>query len=172
MGSGKTTLGFECSKLLDYKFVDTDHEIESHCNSSIPNIFLYNGEEYFRDIESQILESILSSNNHPVVISLGGGVFTRDKNINLIRKFKALSVFINPDEKIIQARLAKSNNRPALISKNTSEREEFVSQTLKQRLPFYQKADITFEYKNNIDFHTRAIDLLKVISSFYNEQKN
>ena len=59
MGSGKTHLGANLAKKLNYEFYDTDHLIENHTNLKISKIFNDFGEKYFRDIEQKITLDIL-----------------------------------------------------------------------------------------------------------------
>jgi len=47
MGAGKTTIGRYLADLLDWRFLDTDHEIELRTGASIPWIFDKEGEEGF-----------------------------------------------------------------------------------------------------------------------------
>ena len=65
-GSGKSTIGRELAHELKYKFIDTDKLIEGKYGS-ISNIFKEHGEAYFRDVESEILKSLMCLDN--VVIS-------------------------------------------------------------------------------------------------------
>ena len=53
MGSWKTTIGKKLAKLIDFKFVDIDNEIETASDMSIAEIFTEKGEDYFRKIEKR-----------------------------------------------------------------------------------------------------------------------
>ena len=59
MGSGKTHLGANLAKKLEYKFYDTDHLIENQTNLNISKIFNDFGEKYFRDLEEKITLDVL-----------------------------------------------------------------------------------------------------------------
>ena len=85
MGSGKSVIGKELSKFLDFKFYDIDKEIELKTKKSINEIFKENGELYFRNLEEKICVKLLNQNN--CVISLGGGSVTNKK----IRKLRVYS---------------------------------------------------------------------------------
>lgn len=76
-GSGKSTIGRELAHELKYKFIDTDKLIEGKYGN-ISNIFKEHGEAYFRDVESEILKSLMCLDN--VVISCGGGIVEREIN--------------------------------------------------------------------------------------------
>jgi shikimate kinase len=54
MGSGKSTVGQLLAKTLEYCFFDSDALIEQLANKKIPEIFSEDGEEAFREIETQV----------------------------------------------------------------------------------------------------------------------
>ena len=58
MGCGKTTFGNWLAKEHGYTFVDTDQLIEEQQNRTINDIFAAEGEEYFRDLETGMAESL------------------------------------------------------------------------------------------------------------------
>ena len=80
--SGKTTLGRELAKLLKYRFFDTDKAIEHKYHTTVPMFFNRYGEQAFRIIERQILQSTDTLDN--AVISTGGGTACNDENIKFI----------------------------------------------------------------------------------------
>ena len=59
MGVGKTTIGKNLAKKLNYKFIDVDKLIEAQEGSSINLIFKNKSEGYFRKIERNITLSEL-----------------------------------------------------------------------------------------------------------------
>ena len=79
-GSGKTTLGKEIARIFDYEFIDMDSLIKKETGLKISQIFLDKGEEYFRSIETSILEKIIL-NNKKLIISTGGGIVLRNQKI-------------------------------------------------------------------------------------------
>ena len=48
-GSGKSTIGRILSKKINYKFFDTDENIEDENKKKINDIFTHKGEVYFRE---------------------------------------------------------------------------------------------------------------------------
>ena len=135
MGVGKTTIGKNLAKKLNYKFIDVDKLIEAQEGSSINLIFKNKSEGYFRKIERNITLSELKNNN--AVISLGGGAFLN----NLIRssaKKLSVSFWLDlPVDELIK-RLKKNAQRPLLLNKNLA---ETVKKIYFERKKIYNKAD-------------------------------
>ena len=73
MGVGKSTVGKNLAKRLNFNFIDVDKMIEFKEGASINLIFKNKSEKYFRKLESEITLQALKKNNS--VISLGGGAF-------------------------------------------------------------------------------------------------
>ena len=71
MGSGKSTVGRAVAETLGVPFVDTDTEIERRAGSTIPEIFVRDGEAGFRRIEAAVVRDVLAS--CVGVVALGGG---------------------------------------------------------------------------------------------------
>lgn len=90
-GCGKTTIGKFLSRKIKMEFIDVDEYIERTQGKSISDIFK-NGEETFRDIESEIVDEL--SNNDEKVISTGGGVIKRKKNMAALSK-NGVIIFVN-----------------------------------------------------------------------------
>ncbi|WP_373898598.1 shikimate kinase [Haloimpatiens sp. FM7315] len=90
-GCGKSTIGKMLSKETGLSFYDIDEEIEKTMNKSILELFK-KGEEYFRNIESDIVNEI--SNKEYAVISTGGGVVGRKENIIHLKE-KGKIIFID-----------------------------------------------------------------------------
>ena len=83
-GCGKTTIGASLAKITGRVFIDIDEEIVRYAKKEIPDIFKNDGEEKFREIETEMLEKYTKLNS--TVISAGGGVVTKERNRNLIRQ--------------------------------------------------------------------------------------
>lgn len=90
-GCGKSTLGKVLANELNYNFCDMDTYIESKTNKTINELF-ENGEEFFRDIESEVCVEL--SNKKRTLISSGGGVVKRDSNVDVLRE-NCIVVFID-----------------------------------------------------------------------------
>ncbi|KAK9820867.1 hypothetical protein WJX81_007558 [Elliptochloris bilobata] len=78
MGSGKSTVGKMVGGALNYPFLDTDSLIESSAKCSIPEIFASDGEDAFRELETQVLQQLMP--HKEVVVATGGGAVVRAVN--------------------------------------------------------------------------------------------
>ena len=143
--SGKSTLGRQLAKRLDYQFIDMDDLIVNQEISTISEIFKYKGEDYFRQVESKILKGIKP--NQKLVVATGGGVPCFFDNMDFI-KANGTSIFLNVQPEDLLKRIQKSevNNRPLIDKKKSN---EILLNELKERyeyrLKFYEQADIQID---------------------------
>jgi len=79
--------------------------IEDRAGKSIPRIFEENGEEYFRNLESQILEEVAGRGGR--IVSTGGGVPIRADNREIMKK-SGLVIRLSASPEIIHQRLVSS----------------------------------------------------------------
>ena len=121
-GCGKSILSKMLAEYLNYTLYDMDSFIEKRENKTITNIFADNGEAYFRNLESDVLEELSNSNNS--VISTGGGIVLADRNRKIMKE-KGLTIFIDRSPEIIlenidpreRPLLAKDKNKLLELSK-------------------------------------------------------
>lgn len=135
MGSGKTTVGQLLAKNLGYHFLDTDEYIEQTTGKTISTIFATYGEEYFRSLETKIVEELAASVSNTVV-STGGGLPLREKNANILKEMGQV-IFLQISKAVVLNRLQGDINRPLLQGKNVEERVETL---LTERFDKYKKA--------------------------------
>jgi len=147
MGSGKTTLGKKLANKLGYHFVDLDEAIEQHEQKSIASIFENQGEDFFRTIESKILDEILTTTSD-VVLSVGGGTPCYFKNMELINK-QATSIYLKYNVGMLYSRLISAKTkRPLIAKKSDEELKDFIQKTLQEREGFYNQSNIIIEGNN------------------------
>lgn len=83
-GCGKTTIGGMLGKALGRTVVDADEKIVTMAGMSIPEIFARDGEEGFRQLETQVLSDLGKQSG--LVIATGGGCVTRQENYPLLHQ--------------------------------------------------------------------------------------
>ena len=143
MGSGKSVIVRDLSKLYNVNFIDTDQEIEKKIGKNIEYIFKNHGEEYFRKIEEEICLKVLNSKN--CVISLGGGSITNSK-IRKEMQNNSYSVYLKVDIDTLVKRLKNSKKRPLL--ENVNKRKK-LNELYENRKSFYNMANLILENNDN-----------------------
>ncbi len=141
MGCGKSFLSKKLSKVISLDAIDLDYLIEKREKKSIADIFLNNGEGYFRKIENIELNNVLEKNKK-YIIATGGGTPCFFKNIDLMNDF-GITIYLKKDPKLLYNLLVKSyNKRPVFESFKT--KDEFFN-NFKHREKFYLKSKIIIE---------------------------
>jgi shikimate kinase len=158
MGSGKSTLGAQLAKQLDYHFLDMDQLIEETADMSIPEIFDEHGEEVFRKWEHDILLEVCRLEKQ--VISTGGGVPCHSGNMDLMNSHGS-TIYLKLSPEALLSRLIKSwTERPLIRGKSESELLEFIQTTLKNREEYYSRATHVVN-----GFHIKAGELLQLLQN-------
>ncbi len=140
MGAGKTTLGKTLASGLDYKFYDLDKEFEKKYKTTVDLFFKKYGEKLFRELEYKLLLSTGSLEN--AVISTGGGTPCFFDSMDWINE-NGTSIYIKLPPKVLYDRLVNAKKkRPLVAEKNEDELLAYINEKLKEREPFYRKADI------------------------------
>ena len=160
MGSGKTSIGMNLSKKINYKFIDTDKEIEDESKMTIRDFFSENGEKDFRKFEERVTKKILKENKWSV-IALGGGSFENEKTRSLILK-ENFSIWLKCSLKTLYYRCNNLNTRPLLKGKNI--RNE-ISKLDKIRKKNYMKSNLTVDVSRK----TKSKIIQEIINSLQNE---
>lgn len=141
MGTGKTAVGRELSRLLSMRLVDIDSEIEAERGMKITDIFRNFGEPYFRDLETGMIRRFSRERN--LVISTGGGAVLRDENMAVLRETGVIFC-LHADPETILSRTGGSGDRPLL---NVEDPLAKIKELLGFRMPFYEKAGIMLDTK-------------------------
>ncbi|NMO03003.1 shikimate kinase [Gordonia sp. TBRC 11910] len=129
MGSGKSTVGQELSRLLDVEFIDTDTELERREGRTIADIFTNDGEAAFRALEVDTVLDVLAT--HDGVIALGGGSITNPKIVDALSGHHVVYLKITAEQGF--SRVAGSD-RPLLASADPGAR---YAELLAGRLAVY-----------------------------------
>ncbi len=134
MGAGKTTISDYLSTMFDMDIVEMDQVIAEREEMSIPDIFATYGEEYFRDLETNLLIEMQSHKN--AVISCGGGAALRERNVAEMKKNGRVVLLTATPETIFE-RVKDSNDRPVL---NGRKNVKGISELMEQRREKYEAA--------------------------------
>ena len=136
MGSGKTTVSEILSRELDLDILDTDQAIEETEGRSISCIFDEDGEESFRDMETELLRTIVSDHWRDMVISLGGGLPVREENRRLLENAGKV-VYLKASPETVYDRVKDDTSRPLL---QTSDPLSRIKELQAARSDIYEQA--------------------------------
>jgi len=132
-GSGKSTVGVALAAHLQWPFVDTDALIELKESKKITDLFVENGEEYFRSAEFVALQEVLQEET--AVISLGGGAPISDGAQTVLQASQSIIVFLDVSLAIAAPRVGFNRDRPLLLG-NPRAQWQALSEL---RRPIYEK---------------------------------
>jgi shikimate kinase len=138
MGSGKSTLGAQLARRLDYRFVDMDLLIEETAEMSIPEIFDEHGEEVFRKWERDILQELCQGEK--IVISTGGGAPCHAGMMELMNTNGSTIYLKLTPEALLRRLITSRTDRPLIRGKSEAELLEFIKSLLEKREEFYLRA--------------------------------
>lgn len=123
-GAGKTTVGTLLAEKLGRELMDTDQMIIAREQRAFTEIFAADGEDYFRDVESEMIDLLAPQNG--LIIATGGGVILRERNIDALKK-NGIVIFL--DRPV--GRIPAADDRPL------ADTPEKVAALHKKRYPAY-----------------------------------
>lgn len=158
MGTGKTEVGKILAKRLKLKFVDLDNLIEKEMGMGISDIFFNFGEDYFRNLEKDMVRRI--SKERGLVIATGGGVVLNDENIENLRQ-SGILITLSATVTDIYRRISGKKDRPLL---NVQYPEKTIKEMLELRKSRYELADITIDTSGR-SLEEVAEEILKILKN-------
>ena len=132
-GSGKSTVGIALAAHLQWPFVDTDALIELKESKKITDLFVDNGEEYFRSVEFSVLQEVLQEES--AVISLGGGAPISQSAQDVLQSSNSVIVFLDVSLSTAAPRVGFNRDRPLLLGNPRAQWQALSD----QRRPIYEK---------------------------------
>ena len=162
MGSGKTTYGRIIAEKLNMSFVDMDEEIERQQGKKVSEIFTDSGENYFRELEKELLRQFADSDN--VIVSTGGGVPCYFDNMEVMNKL-GTTIYIHLTTQQLADNLRQTNisKRPILASLQNDDLETFIAENLSKRESHYLQAHHRISGTDE--------EIIKQILKIYSESK-
>lgn len=140
MGAGKSTVSDYLNRAYGMDVVEMDRIIAQRQGMSISDIFENYGEQYFRDLETNLLIEMQSKSN--VVVSCGGGTPMRENNVAEMKKNGRVVLLTAKPETILD-RVKDSHDRPLIENNKTV---PFIADLMEKRREKYEAAaDIIIE---------------------------
>lgn len=158
MATGKSAVGRNLARKLHRRFVDLDALIEKTEGRNVRDIFAEKGESYFRRLEKQALEQILSQQGQ--IIATGGGIILDEDNLTLLRQ-KSLLIGLTASTDVLVSRVGKNSKRPLLKGVDVRAR---IEELLQQRQSRYAEADVIID-TSGLTINQVVEKILKVVRS-------
>ena len=133
-GAGKTTVGRLLAERLHAGFVDIDTVLMRHEGKPITMIFAEKGEQAFRVLERQAMESALTQ--EPAIIAPGGGWAAQPGALDGA-KANGLVIYLRTRPETAAQRAGPEGTRPLLLGQDPVERMRAL---LKEREGAYLSA--------------------------------
>jgi shikimate kinase len=138
MGTGKSTVGKLLADRLKRPFIDLDRMIEKSAGKTVAEIFSEQGEEKFRQLETEAVRKVVKKTN--AVIATGGGVLLKEENVRLLKNSGTLVCLTAGIDQILKRIGSGKHQRPLLAGEDPRRR---IEQLLSQRASCYAQADWT-----------------------------
>ncbi len=144
MAAGKSAAGKELASRLSMNFIDTDQLVEEKAGMTVAEIFKHHGEDFFRDLESEIIDGLKDYPRGSLVVATGGGAVIREQNRSSLAR-NGLVVHLKAGPAEIVKRLRQDGVRPLL---SVDDPEAAVRALLEERRPYYSQCDIAVNTEN------------------------
>ncbi|HII30195.1 shikimate kinase [Candidatus Woesearchaeota archaeon CG08_land_8_20_14_0_20_47_9] len=160
-GAGKSLIGRELAKKLNYRFIDVDEIIEEKNGLKLQEIIDRFGDGRFKEIEEKTILELTNSKPRRLsnsVISPGGSVVYSEEAMRFLKKV-SIVVFLNPSLKNIKTYNSDFSARGVVGLKKKS-----LEQLHNERLPLYRRyADVTMVLPENFDVERVVGDIVDKI---------
>ena len=135
MGCGKISVSVKLSYRLKQPVTDMDRWIEKKRGKTISEIFAQEGEDAFREMETDALRQLKETSKNQV-ISTGGGVAIREENRALLKEIGKV-VYLRAKPETLYERVKEDRSRPLLQCEDPLER---IKTLLSERKEAYEAA--------------------------------
>ncbi|MBR1617996.1 shikimate kinase [bacterium] len=143
MGSGKTTVSFELSSILNIENFDLDKIFVQKYNTSIVDFFDKFGEEKFRSEETNILKETLKKDKF--ILSCGGGIILQEENRKILFSKDIFSIYLKTSACVIYDRIKEDKTRPLLLVQNPKKE---IEKLIQKRKKYYEAANLIIQTDN------------------------
>ena len=133
-GSGKSTVGRQLARQLNWRLIDSDHEIEHEIGGSIRAYFEQHGEAAFRDVEQRVIDRL--ARQPDTVLATGGGSVLREANRNVLAAHSHVVYLRSTPEELFR-RVRHDTQRPLLQVRDPLRR---LRDLFHERDPLYSQA--------------------------------
>jgi shikimate kinase len=144
MGCGKSTVARALAAISEFGYVDLDQRVcELAGKESVADIFATMGEDEFRRLEREAIESLASVGDW--VVATGGGVPCYGDNMERLMEL-GVTVYLKMSARALSERLQRVRVvRPKIVGKSPEELFDYVTTLLAEREPYYQRSRVVVD---------------------------
>ena len=149
-GVGKSTIGRLLAEKLNQTFIDLDLDIEKSTGLTIPEIFEYRGEEYFREVEKLALERTFEYSQ--TIVATGGGTPCFFDNMEQMKEHGKVIYLQSTLEQILNNLKKEEGESRPLLAKNLSEQKikNLLSEREKQYLQSHEIIKVSIDLEDTL----------------------
>ncbi len=136
-GAGKTTVGRRLSKRRRVPFVELDRRVEQAAGLSLGELFTLHGEDYYRRLEREVLQEVLSE-GHSMVLATGGGLVASPETFAMLRR-SAVTIWLRATSEDHWNRVVRQGDRRPMADHPQAMAD--LRSLLVAREPLYALAD-------------------------------
>lgn len=151
MSAGKTTIGYQLSRLLCMPFMDIDKQIALEEGAAVTEIFENFGEAHFRKKEQAVLNATYKIPQ--LIVASGGGTPCFFDNMEQMKKAGFTFYLKLPIETIVHRLIKTNKERPLVSGKSPEELRTTVQKLFKEREYFYNQAQYAVDASNRNAIH-------------------
>jgi shikimate kinase len=158
MGAGKTTVAHALSRKLKCAMVDLDNFISERTGRTPQAIIDEDGEQPFRELESEALRVALETSDAQI-IALGGGTWTMTDNRALVRERNGFTVWLDAPFELCWLRVGSEGRSRPLARDSSSARELYD-----KRRAVYDQAMLRVEVSEERSADAIALEIMDALS--------
>ena len=155
-GSGKSSIGREVARILEYDFVDIDQLIRKKAGLPLQDIIDAKGDEALVQLEEKVVLGL--SIGDGIVISPGGSIVYSDKAMDRLKE-KTIIIFLHTPLSRVKQQINNQDSRGIVGLKGRSFEKLFA-----ERFPLYQKyADMSIDIGDRDTISSVAAKIVEAI---------
>ena len=155
-GSGKSSIGREVARILEYDFVDIDQLVRKKAGLPLQDIIDAKGDEALVQLEEKVVLGL--SIGDGIVISPGGSIVYSDKAMNRLKE-RTIIIFLHTPLSRVKQQINNQDSRGIVGLKGRSFEKLFA-----ERFPLYQKyADMSIDIGDRDTVSSVAAKIVEAI---------
>ena len=155
-GSGKSSIGREVARILEYDFVDIDQLVRKKAGLPLQDIIDSKGDEALVQMEEKVVLGL--SIGDGIVISPGGSIVYSDKAMDRLKE-RTIIIFLHTPLSRVKQQINNQDSRGIVGLKGRSFEKLFA-----ERFPLYQKyADMSIDIGDRDTISSVAAKIVEAI---------